>query len=150
MPKWGPTSYRRWAARTAAVLIFAGLGIFLIDAVFFARWPLRPQLVWVRIPFHEWRFRLMTDETDAICLRVYCGFWFDLSFHPTHLPSEGLLVGDVLLITLIPGYLRDYVASRRLRHGFCRECRYDLTGNVTGVCPECGTPIETVSNDTTA
>jgi predicted nucleic-acid-binding Zn-ribbon protein len=22
----------------------------------------------------------------------------------------------------------------------CAKCRYDLTGNVSGVCPECGTP----------
>ena len=26
--------------------------------------------------------------------------------------------------------------------GFCMECSYDLTGNVSGVCPECGTKIE--------
>ena len=25
----------------------------------------------------------------------------------------------------------------------CRSCAYDLTGNVSGVCPECGTEIET-------
>jgi hypothetical protein len=25
----------------------------------------------------------------------------------------------------------------------CRECGYDLTGNVSGRCPECGTPTET-------
>jgi hypothetical protein len=25
--------------------------------------------------------------------------------------------------------------------GCCRCCGYDLTGNVSGVCPECGTPI---------
>ena len=24
----------------------------------------------------------------------------------------------------------------------CRVCDYDLTGNVSGVCPECGTPID--------
>lgn len=24
----------------------------------------------------------------------------------------------------------------------CRCCRYDLTGNPSGVCPECGTPID--------
>ncbi len=23
---------------------------------------------------------------------------------------------------------------------YCQECGYELTGNVTGVCPECGTP----------
>ncbi len=30
--------------------------------------------------------------------------------------------------------------ARRAR-GLCVECAYDLTGNVSGVCPECGTPI---------
>jgi hypothetical protein len=25
--------------------------------------------------------------------------------------------------------------------GVCRKCRYDLTGNVSGTCPECGTHI---------
>lgn len=30
------------------------------------------------------------------------------------------------------------------RHPFCRECGYDLTGNTSGRCPECGT-ISTVS-----
>jgi hypothetical protein len=27
---------------------------------------------------------------------------------------------------------------RRFRAGLCGACGYDLTGNVTGVCPECG------------
>lgn len=34
-----------------------------------------------------------------------------------------------------------YVALRRLRRhrpGHCPNCRYDLTGNRSGVCPECG------------
>lgn len=30
----------------------------------------------------------------------------------------------------------------RLRRRLCSSCGYDLTGNVTGVCSECGTPIE--------
>ncbi|MFH1748612.1 MAG: hypothetical protein ABIG44_16375 [Planctomycetota bacterium] len=25
--------------------------------------------------------------------------------------------------------------------GHCRKCGYNLTGNVSGVCPECGTPV---------
>ena len=27
------------------------------------------------------------------------------------------------------------------RHGHCRKCGYNLTGNVSGVCPECGEKI---------
>ena len=27
---------------------------------------------------------------------------------------------------------------RRIRPGHCQKCGYDLTGNVSGVCPECG------------
>ncbi len=32
--------------------------------------------------------------------------------------------------------------QRRVQHGRCKKCRYNLTGNVSGVCPECGTKIE--------
>ena len=32
-------------------------------------------------------------------------------------------------------------AVRRTRRGLCASCGYDLTGNVSGTCPECGTPV---------
>ena len=35
----------------------------------------------------------------------------------------------------------------RLKHGLCLECGYDLTGNVSGICPECGTLITTDAKD---
>ena len=38
-------------------------------------------------------------------------------------------------IALIRGPVRRW---RRRRKGCCVRCGYDLTGNVTGVCPECG------------
>jgi predicted amidophosphoribosyltransferase len=31
--------------------------------------------------------------------------------------------------------------SRQLQPGYCRKCGYDLTGNASGVCPECGRAI---------
>jgi hypothetical protein len=37
--------------------------------------------------------------------------------------------------------LRRTRAGQRERRGRCRSCGYSLTGNVSGVCPECGTPI---------
>jgi hypothetical protein len=30
---------------------------------------------------------------------------------------------------------------RRSLRGFCPHCSYSLTGNTSGVCPECGTPV---------
>ena len=34
--------------------------------------------------------------------------------------------------------LRHRREARRTRRGACRHCGYDLTGNVSGICPECG------------
>ena len=42
-------------------------------------------------------------------------------------------------IAFIRGPLRRW---RRRRRGLCQNCGYDLTGNESGVCPECGTEIE--------
>lgn len=33
-----------------------------------------------------------------------------------------------------------WLKRRRAKHGLCLECGYNLTGNVTGVCSECGHP----------
>ncbi len=30
----------------------------------------------------------------------------------------------------------------RRHHGLCVACGYNLTGNVSGVCPECGAAVE--------
>ena len=61
-------------------------------------------------------------------------FWPGLTVraYPTWIP---------LLAAMIPTAL----AWRRLRRplpGHCRNCGYDLTGNVTGKCSECGTEID--------
>ncbi len=41
------------------------------------------------------------------------------------------------------GALGIHLAPHRARYrpGFCQECGYDLTGNVSGICPECGSPL---------
>jgi len=43
----------------------------------------------------------------------------------------------VWLIALRRRWRRRY----RLAHGLCLTCGYNLTGNVTGRCPECGAPV---------
>jgi hypothetical protein len=41
------------------------------------------------------------------------------------------------------------LARRRPLPGHCQECGYDLTGNVSGVCPECGKPIQSMTRTKT-
>ena len=53
----------------------------------------------------------------------------------------------VVLFALLPAaaFVRRSVRDhRRWERGYCLKCRYDLTGNVSGVCSECGSPIRTL------
>jgi hypothetical protein len=58
-----------------------------------------------------------------------------LDLPPLLIPATvtGMLLASLLLLAWP---VRSGEAALR----FCRHCRYDLTGNVSGVCPECGTP----------
>ncbi|MHC4698176.1 MAG: hypothetical protein ACYTFA_15690 [Planctomycetota bacterium] len=53
-----------------------------------------------------------------------------------------LVLGGVqwYLIVAIPKWVSAF--RQRTMDGCCLKCRCDLTGNVTGVCPECGTKVE--------
>jgi hypothetical protein len=48
------------------------------------------------------------------------------------------LVGVAIIIYDRRRLKRDHLYQR----GVCHTCGYDLTGNTSGVCPECGTPVE--------
>jgi hypothetical protein len=58
------------------------------------------------------------------------------------------LFGMLALIVAMSGYAayRPATANEHLKNwvcntGYCGCCGYDLTGNVSGICPECGTAI---------
>jgi hypothetical protein len=45
------------------------------------------------------------------------------------------------------------MSGRHVRRGrlhICRQCDYDLTGNESGVCPECGLPVQTLNRQAQA
>ena len=58
-------------------------------------------------------------------------------------PSSGALLTIPFWIPfLLPGGAFVFFHRKaRLRPGHCIKCDYDMTGNTTGVCPECGCEI---------
>ena len=44
----------------------------------------------------------------------------------------------LLIVWPVVGVLRWRKRRRRVAAGLCASCGYDLTGNTSGVCPECG------------
>jgi hypothetical protein len=84
--------------------------------------------------------RMVTDE-DTVTLLGRC------------LGSEEVAMAvDLTVLMAVPYVVARLVATglalidgpvrrdRRRRRGLCVKCAYDLTGNVSGVCPECGEP----------
>lgn len=72
---------------------------------------------------------------------------------PVHFPGIPVLAANVvmysfsaLVVAGVVEVVRRLVATARSRNkpgaAYCPACQYNLTGNVSGVCPECGTKIE--------
>jgi hypothetical protein len=86
-----------------------------------------------------------------------CGLWckrvdppvhseFSLPDHTTNTGGGGTIwipakFGSLLIV--LPTALLWWLDRRRIPvpAGYCEECGYDLTGNVSGRCPECGKPV---------
>jgi hypothetical protein len=59
----------------------------------------------------------------------------------------GLVAGTVGCVLLFGGFVLMLVdlftgPATSPGNGSCRVCGYNLTGNVSGICPECGSPVE--------
>ena len=57
---------------------------------------------------------------------------------PSAAPLAGNLVIYLLVLSACVELPRRLIRVRRKRLGRCTNCSYDLTGNTTGRCPECG------------
>lgn len=58
--------------------------------------------------------------------------------------DAGLIILGVSLLGFLIQFMFTFRSERVEEDDFaavCETCGYDLTGNVSGVCPECGTPV---------
>jgi hypothetical protein len=100
----------------------------------------RPQIGWhlVRDPQRGWGvlrkypFPTIYHQQGKYLSPIYLPFDDYLVMTPLWLPFLFLLIPTVLL------WRR---GRRKPRPGFCQACGYDLTGNTTGICPECGQEV---------
>ncbi len=109
---------RLWSPRPSLErllgIVVAGQGVMLCAATFL--WCISPMDGWWHVAYKPHRI-----ESPILFLMV---------FLPT-MPLCSWLVAWLLSRT--PAPVRDPLV--------CRKCEYNLTGNISGVCPECGTPI---------
>ncbi len=57
-----------------------------------------------------------------------------------------ILVGLIAFIAVLDHIGRRVSLRGRFADGrFCMNCRYDLTGNLSGCCPECSNPVATTA-----
>jgi hypothetical protein len=67
-------------------------------------------------------------------------FWFAAAWTVVSFLLIAEREGPRLIAYVASGEFRSLL-QRRPRRGHCGECGYNLTGNVSGVCPECGSTI---------
>jgi len=86
---------------------------------------------------------------------------FELAGHHriSPMPARGISYDDRFVGAVIPDWFLMAMCAlapvgcavmwrrtlKRRPPGHCRRCNYDLTGNTSGTCPECGTAISTES-----
>ncbi len=95
----------------------------------------------------RWRFSMQSLQ---IVIKEPCGYYgtsfgksFSIFIHEVRLTTPILPL--VLIFSTWPAIwlLRTPTRRRKLRarRGLCEKCGYNLTGNSTGLCPECGTKV---------
>jgi len=86
---------------------------------------------------------LISAAVVSMALGFYATFaWCETG---TFLPRyRGILLCLLLAFYLLPlKWLTDVLRrAPRTRPGFCARCGYNLTGNTSGVCPECGMKVD--------
>jgi hypothetical protein len=100
---------------------FAGMWVYRTVA----KWPQAPSVRW-EIDRGDFRFRIWKRPIGV-------------EFYMPPLYYLIILLPYPLLVSV--RFVKWRRTRLRFQRGFCQSCGYDLTGNESGRCPECGTEV---------
>ena len=90
-------------------------------------------------PGWHWMMRTVSDLDPNGVVPGYAGYGFFHRFRNNTIAIRVPLYVPLLCFGTIAVYLT--LRRRPRKPGTCHACGYNLTGNTSGVCPECGTAI---------
>ena len=125
-------------------------------ALFFLACAISPSLIMFRLVSNAYRHEhdppvMWSGRIVSVVLLVASALVYgDVTFGPPSSSTDALvfvffplwLLGGGAVILLVSVSVLRRRMEEHLLPGHCKECGYNLTGNVSGVCPECGTEVE--------
>ena len=132
----------KWAGTAACALI---IGVWAVALVWFTRCTSSHVLVELSIGRAllgvswdaEFPSGCIVERNSAVHQRWALGL--DYSDRESRLFLDVPLYMVLIAVGIPTAWL--WWRDRRYPKGHCRSCGYNLTGNTSGVCPECGTPV---------
>lgn len=116
------------------LMISVPLAVLASSVVMVSRWLFIPVLALAAIPNRwMWEEYLQGQFGQAVVAEMGYG-WIAASFCAWYAPF--LICTALVLSEHQLSIRRRWAALHR-----CLRCGYDLTGNVSGICPECGRPV---------
>ena len=136
--------FGKWVGIAACVLVLVAWPVSLRRYVIVCVYRTQVSLKAGMFAFVQWsegfvgekepfRFIVMHKHSDS--QRFLPRFWKSGGNVNGEIPLYGFLLAAAIPTIIL--WRRD----RRHPPGHCQRCGYDLTSNVSGVCPECGTPV---------
>lgn len=153
-PRWIRTSLRRLSA-TAGVLVYL-LYFGTVQLQFDHRRTTAGQVEWtIRFANHAllvvWEDKSFQQPGSRFSMPWRHGDpspWYPMYTYT----SPGAISGPTIISVNLPMWslcasillpsMALFWRYRPFPRGYCQQCGYNLTGNVSGICPECGGPVE--------
>ena len=128
--------------RTGSAVDVHYIGLFIQSATLTLVWT---PTAWSRATSQHWQFAFESNIPGAKMSEI-----FGMPRYKSWRPQGGILIGPrhadaisipfwlLLLLTAIPTAWLWHRDRGWRRPGCCLRCGYDLTGNTSGICSECG------------